>query len=126
MDRGNRRRRIRAAELVLRRPRPPRLLPSKDEVVQQATIPVDKPCKNNNNEESTTKECIDESADNGAVLTPSTNTDSPASNKGSLRSSMLECLSFELSSSSAASDCGDDEVFFESFISDDDTSHRID
>lgn len=55
-----------------------------------------------------------------------TNTDSPASNKGSLRSSMLECLSFELSSSSAASDCGDDEVFFESFISDDDTSHRID
>lgn len=71
MDRGNRRRRIRAAELVLRRPRPPRLVPSKDEVVQQATIPVDKPCENNNNEESTTKECIDESADNGAVLTPS-------------------------------------------------------
>lgn len=51
-----------------------------------------------------------------------TSTDSPASSKeGSLNSSMLEYLLFELSSSSSASDHDTDEVLFDGFISDDDT-----
>ncbi|KAF4719106.1 hypothetical protein FOZ62_011649 [Perkinsus olseni] len=121
LDRGNRRRRIRGAELVIRRPRPLRLSPPEHEAAHAVTIPVDRTCRVN--EDSLTKECVDDLADDSAILTPSTSTDSPVSSKeGSLRTSMLECLLFELSSSSS-SDCGADEVLFDDFISDDDT-HR--
>mmetsp|Transcript_16039 Transcript_16039/g.13636 ORF Transcript_16039/g.13636 Transcript_16039/m.13636 type:complete len:101 (+) Transcript_16039:64-366(+) len=66
--------------------------------------------------------CSDELIDDAAaVLTPSTSTDSPLSSKeGAIACSMLECLLFELSSSSSASECGDaNEVLLDGFISDD-------
>ncbi|EER17902.1 hypothetical protein Pmar_PMAR027618 [Perkinsus marinus ATCC 50983] len=119
IDRGNRRRMIRGAELVIRRPRPPRLAPTDEEEAAKrvAISPTGQV-----NADALTKKCVDELGDDSAIPTPSTSTDSPASSKeGSLNSSMLEYLLFELSSSSSASDHGTDEVLFEGFISDDDT-----
>ncbi|KAF4672589.1 hypothetical protein FOL47_000340 [Perkinsus chesapeaki] len=128
LDRGNRRRRIRGKDLVLKRPKPLKLLSHHDEepeLPQPAgcmVTTIEAPGRLVNEENLNKIDCSDELLDDTAVHTPSTSTDSPLSSKeGAIACSMLECLLFELSSSSSASECGDaDEVLLDGFISDDD------
>lgn len=68
IDRGNRRRMIRGAELVIRRPRPPRLAPTDEEEAAQrvAISPTGRV-----NADALTKKCVDELGDDSAIPTPS-------------------------------------------------------